>query len=168
MFQTHHGYFGHYVHGDPDEPWTTACIRGESPVVFKPTEMTYVGKFEMPGDSLNYLFVFSVKYGSALRYSGYVMPWHNVGVDPFSKVLSAGTFGAMLKEENRIDTDNTFFDRDECAAKCRELNQNYCVSDAVGSLGKWYEKTLDDMRRQLDECLNADWVVDPVEKLKTR
>lgn len=168
VFRTHDGYFGHYMHGDPDDPWTTDCIRGESPVVFKPTEMTYTGRFEMPGDGMSYLFVFSDKYGESLPHHGRVMPWYYAGADPFAvrKTLSAGAFCAMLSEENRIDCDKTFFDRDECAVKCRSLNQNYCVSDAVGSLGKWYEKTLDDMRRQLDECLCADWVVDPVEKLK--
>lgn len=168
VFRTHGGYFGHYMHGDLDDSWTIDCIRGESPDVFKPAEMTYVGRFEMPDDRSNYLFAFSDKYGASLRYHGYVMPWYRVGADLFSasETLSAGAFYDMLGEKNRIDFDKAFFDRDECAAKCRELNWNYCFSDAVGSLGKWYEKTLDDMRRQLDECLNADWVVDPVEKLK--
>ena len=171
VFRTHDGYFGHYMHGDPDDPddsWTTDCIRGESPDVFKPTEMTYVGRFEIPNNKSNYLFAFSDKYGASLRYHGYVMPWYRINVDPLSaaKTLSAETFCAILCEKNRIDFDKTFFSREECVVKCRDLNRNYCISDAVGSLGKWYEKTLDDMRRQLDECLNSDWIVDPVEKLK--
>lgn len=168
VFRTHDGYFGHYIHGDPDDPWTVDCIKGVSSGVFKSTEMTYVGRFEMPNDRSNYLFVFSAERGAALRYHGYVMPWYRVSVDSLSaaKTLSAGTFCAILCEKNRIDFGKAFFDRDECAAKCRDLNRNYCVSDAVGSLGKWYEKTLNDMQRQLTECLNADYVVDPVEKLK--
>lgn len=163
VFQTHDGYFGHYMHGDPYDPWTTDCIRGESPTVFKPTEMTYVGRFEMPDNKSNYLFAFSDKYGASLRYHSYVMPWYNIGADPF---FTAETFCAILCEKNRIDFDKAFFDREECAAKCRDLNKNFCCSDAIGSLGKWYEKTLDDMQRQLAECLNADYVVNPVEKLK--
>lgn len=98
VFRTHGGYFGHYMHGDPDDLWATDCIRGESPNVFKPTEITYVGRFEMPDDRSNYLFVFSDKYGSALQYHGYVMPWYYAGMDPMSasKILSADTFCAIL------------------------------------------------------------------------
>lgn len=167
VFQMHDGYFGHYLCGNPDDPWTIDCIEGVSPKIFMPQKLTYVGRFDMPNSRSDYLFVFSAK-NNDLRFYGRVMPWYHNGFTSFADVkrLSGGTFCNLLSEHSLVDFDQAFFDREECAAKCRDLNQNFCHSDALGSLGKWYEKTLNDMQRQLTECLNADYVVDPVEKLK--
>jgi len=167
VFKMHDGYFGHYSYGDPDDPWTVDCIKGVSPEVFKPQELTYAGRFDMPDSRVNYLFVFSAK-NDDLCYHGRVMPWYYNRFVSFydAKQLSGGTFYHFLAERNMLDFNKVFFGRDECAEKCRELNKNFSVSDAIGSFGKWYEKTLEDMQKQLTECLNADYVVDPVEKLK--
>jgi len=159
VFKTHDGYFGYYVHGDPDNLWTVDCIKGVSPKVFRPAKLTYAGRLDGPdGD---HAFAFFGENGSR---PGYVMTWPQHYRATSSRPVNV--LGDALRDGARLDHVKAFFDRDECAAKCRELNGNFCFSDALGSLGKWYEKTLGDMQRQLRECLAADYVVDPVEKLK--
>ena len=167
VFRMHDGYFGHYLDGNPDDPWAVNCIKGTSPKVFMPQKLTYVGRFDMPDSSSDYLFVFSAR-NNDLRFYGRVMSWYHNGFTSFAdtKRLTGGTFCNLLSEHSLVSFDKAFFDREECAVKCRDLNQKFCCSDALGNLGKWYEKTLYDMQKQLTECLNADYVVNPVEKLK--
>ena len=165
VFKMHGGYFGHYTYGDPYNPWTVNCIEGVSPTVFRPHKLKYAGRFDMPDNRSDKLFVFSD--GDDLCRSGYAMPWYFDG-PPFyrGETFSSGAFRYFLKEKNVLDFDRVFFDEEECILKCRTLNQSYCLGDGVGKFGKWYEKTLDDMQSQLRECLNSDYVVDPIEKLK--
>ena len=165
VFKTYAGYFGYYLDGDPNDPWPVKCIKGTSPTVFKPRMFKYVGRFDMYNSGTDYLFVFSGNRGDNLCFSGIVMPWYSeYRVFADAKNLSGKILSGMFNEKRVLHADRAFFNREDCAARCRELN-----ASRVGNFGhdeKWYEKTLENMQTQLRECFSADYVVDPVEKLK--
>ena len=76
VFQTHDGHFGHYLCGNPDDPWTVDCIEGVSPKVFMPQKLVYVGQFNMPGSRSDYLFVFSTKKDDLRFYDPDTKSWY--------------------------------------------------------------------------------------------
>lgn len=165
LFKTHDGYFGRHVWGDPHDPWELRCLEGKSPVVFKPMRLFYAGRFDLAG-GFDSLYVFKKSIEECPEY-GVAMPWSSDCYRCVRTELTANSLVPYILTDGRwLDYHEAFFTKDECVVKCREMNTRSCKGCAIAQDGKWYRKTLEDMSRQLEECLASDWVADPAETLK--
>lgn len=167
VFSTSDGYFGNYSWGDSYDPWRIHCIEGKSPTVFKPMKLFYEGRFDAAGVSSNKVFVFA----SSLRPTSFtserfMLPLYYEGYKPPELQIDAKVFDQLIPNKQLLRFDRVHFTEEECLKKCRDLNSNWQFSSGIGAYGKWYMKTLNKMKKELAECMRAEWVVDPEEQLK--
>lgn len=167
VFSMSDGYFGHYSWGDDYSPREIHCIEGKSPTVFKPMKLFYEGRFEAVGSSGNKLFVFATSlYPTLFSNERFVLPHYYEGYKPAKLEIDAKIFNDLVCNKQLLRFDRVHFTEEECLKKCRDLNSNWHFSSGIGAYGKWYMKTLNKVKKELAECMKAEWVVDPVEQVK--
>lgn len=167
IFSMHDGYFGHYAWGDDYDPWTINCIEGKSPTVFKPMKIFYEGRFDAVGSSCDKVFVFATCLNpTSFSSERLVLPLYWEGYRPPKLEVNARLFDSIVDRKQWLSIDKIFFTKEECLSKCRDLNLSWSSSSGIGAYGKWYMKTLNKMKKELAECMKAEWVVDPVEQVK--
>ena len=166
VFSTENGYFGHFFWGDNYNPYEIHCIEGKSPTAFKPQKIFYEGRFDAVGSSSNVLFVFASCKNPTSGYDRFVLPLYYEGYKPPELEIDARTFANIIDDKRLLRFDRIHFTEEECLKKCRELNSSWHWCSGIGAYGKWYMKTLNKMKKELSECMRAEWVVDPVEQVK--
>ena len=167
VFSMSDGYFGHYMWGDDYSPWEIHCIEGKSPTVFKPIELFYEGRFDAVGSSGNKLFVFSTSLcPTSFGNERFVLSLYHEGYKPPELKIDAKVFDHLIPDKQLLSFDRVHFTEEECLEKCRDLNSNWHSSSGIGAYGKWYMKTLNKMKKELAECMKAEWVVDPEKQLE--
>jgi len=167
VFSTSDGHFGHYFWGDSYDPWQIHCIEGKSPTVFKPMKLFYEGRFDAAEDSSNKVFVFaSCLNPTSFTSERFMLPLFYEGYRPSKLQIDAKVFDQLIPNKQLLSFDRVHFTEEECLKKCRDLNSNWHFSSGIGAYGKWYMKTLNKMKKELSECMKAEWVVDPEEQLK--
>ena len=162
----HRTYFGHYTWGDPYEPWEISCIEGKSPTVFKPAKLFYEGRFDASTSPNEKLFVFAKCTNPTCSRDRYVLPFYYSGYRAPGLDLSAKTIDGLINGKNCLQLDWIEFTREDCLKKCRELNSNWHFCSGIGTYGKWYMKTINHMKKELSECMRAEYVVDPKEEIE--
>ena len=167
VFSTSNGYFGHYSWGDNYDPWTIYCIEGKSPTVFKPVKLFYEGRFDAVEVSNSKMFVFASSLNpTSFSNERFMLPLYYEGYKPSGLHIDAKCFDQLISDKQLLRFDSVHFTEEECLKKCRDLNSNWQFSSGIGAYGKWYMKTLNKMKKELAECMRAEWVVDPEEQLK--
>lgn len=167
VFSTSDGYFGHYFWGDSYNPWQIHCIEGKSPTVFKPMKLFYEGRFDAAEVSSNKVFVFTSNLSpTSFTSERFMLPLYYKGYKPPELQIDAEVFDQLIPNKQLLRFDRVHFTEEECLKRCRDLNSNWQFSSGIGAYGKWYMKTLNKMKKELAECMKAEWVVDPEEQLK--
>lgn len=166
VFSTENGYFGHYFWGDNYDPYEINCIKGESPTVFKPVKLFYEGRFDAVGSLGNILFVFATCKNPTSSYDRLVLPLYYEGYKPPGLDIDAKTFANIIDDKQLLRFDWIHFTEEECLKKCRELNSSWHWCSGIGAYGKWYMKTINKMKKELSDCMKAEWVVDPEKQIK--
>jgi hypothetical protein len=168
VFSTNDGYFGHYFWGNDYDPWEIHCIEGKSPTVFKPMKLFYEGRFDADSSGYGKLFVFATSLEpTSFNSDRYVLPFYYDGYKPPRKLeLDAKMFDSIVDPKRLLRFERVEFTREECLKKCRELNSSWHWCSGIGAYGKWYMKTINKMKKELSECMKAEWVVDPEVQIK--
>lgn len=167
VFSTSDGYFGHYFWGDRYDPWEIHCIEGKSPTVFKPMKLFYEGRFDAAEDPINKVFVFAKSLSPTSSASErFMLPLFYEGYKSPELKIDAKVFDHLIPDKQLLSFDRVHFTEEECLEKCRDLNSNWHSSSGIGAYGKWYMKTLNKMKKELAECMKAEWVVDPEKQLE--
>lgn len=167
VFSTSDGHFGHYFWGDSYDPWQIHCIEGKSPTVFKPVKLFYEGRFDAAEVSSNKVFVFASNLSpTSFSNERFMLPLYYEGYRPPELQVDAKVFDYLIPDKQLLRFDRIFFTEEECLKKCRDLNSNWQFCSGIGAYGKWYMKTLNKMKKELTECMKAEWVVDPKEEIK--
>ena len=166
VFSTENGYFGHYTWGDDYDPYHIYCIEGKSPTVFKPVKLFYEGRFDADKSVCSKVFVFANCLNPTSSYDRFVLPLYYEGYKPSGLDIDAKTFANIIDDKHLLRFDWIHFTEEECLKKCRELNSNWHLCSGIGAYGKWYMKTINKMKKELAECMKAEWVVDPEKQIK--
>ena len=153
VFSTKNGYFGHYFWGDDYNPWEIYCIEGKSPTVFKPMKIFYEGRF---ANCLN----------PTASCDRFMLPLYYEGYKPPELRVDAKIFDHLVSDEHLLRFDRVHFKEEDCLEKCRKLNSSWQFCSGIGAYGKWYMKTINKMKKELAECMKAEWIVDPKKKIE--
>lgn len=166
VFSTSDGYFGHYFWGDNYNPWQIHCIEGKSPTVFKPMKLFYEGRFDAAEVSSNKVFVFANSLNpTSFTTERFILPLYYEGYKPAKLEIDAKIFNDLVCNKQLLRFNRVYFTEEECLKKCRDLNSNRQFSSGIGIYGKWYMKTLNKMKKELSECMKAEWVIDHKSKI---
>lgn len=112
-------------------------------------------------------FVFATSlYPTLFSNERFVLPHYYEGYKPAKLEIDAKIFNDLVCNKQLLRFDRVHFTEEECLKKCRDLNSNWHFSSGIGAYGKWYMKTLNKVKKELAECMKAEWVVDPVEQVK--
>lgn len=167
VFSTNDGYFGSYSWGDSYDPWTIHCIEGKSPTVFKPVKLFYEGRFDAAEVSSSKMFVFASSLSpTSFSNERFMLPLYYEGYKMPGLQIDAKVFDHLILDKQLLRFDRVHFTKDECLKKCRDLNSSWQFSSGIGAYGKWYMKTLNKMKKELFECMKAEWVVDPRKQIE--
>lgn len=166
VFSTENGYFGHYFWGDDYSPWEIHCIEGKSPTVFKPMKLFYEGRFDAIESIGNNLFVFANCRNPTTSYDRFILPLYYNGYKPPELKVDAKIFDHLISDTQLLRFNWIHFTEEECLKKCRKLNSSWQFCSGIGAYGKWYMKTINKMKKELAECMKAEWVVDPEKKIE--
>lgn len=164
IFSTSNGYFGHFIWGDNYNPYEISCIEGKSPTAFKPLKIFYEGRFDAVESSSDVLFVFASCKNPTSEYDRFVLPLYYEGYKSPELKIDARVFANIIDDKRLLRFNWIHFTEEECLKKCRKLNSSWQFCSGIGAYGKWHMKTINKMKKELAECMKAEWVVDPKKK----
>lgn len=166
VFSTEDGYFGHYTWGDDCDPYHIHCIEGKSPTVFKPVKLFYEGRFDAAESIGSRVFVFANCLNPTSSCDRFMLPLYYEGYKPPELQVDAKIFDHLVSDKHLLRFDRVHFKEEDCLEKCRKLNSSWQFCSGIGTYGKWYMKTINKIKKELAECMKAEWVVDPKKKIE--
>lgn len=130
-------------------------------------KLFYEGRFDAVGSTYDKLFVFASSLNpTSFNSERFVLPLYYDSYKLPKLEIDAKLFDNIVNDKQLLRFDRLHFLREDCLKKCRELNSSWHWCNCIGAHGKWYMKTLNKMKKELIECMKAEWVVDPEEELK--
>ena len=167
LFKTYNGCFGHRV---DDAGYDYHYIEGNSPLVYKPVKLTYVGMFTTLGADDKIVVLSESMHW--LKGETYVVNFSGGWQDLHGKIVVSSDFlYAVADREAIIDGDKLALTEEKCLELCRYFNTGRsmrCLDHGLNLVkeGKHYRETLFSMLRQLDEAERAEYMVDPIEEIR--